>query len=67
LDGYDSILVVVDHGLTKGVILTPCKKTIKADGVADILSLAVPSFVAIDLALTEFFISGSRLYISTSS
>lgn len=34
---YDSILVVVDHGLTKGVILTPCKKTIKADGVADIL------------------------------
>ena len=23
-DGYDSIMVVVDHGLSKGVILTPC-------------------------------------------
>ena len=28
VDGFDSILVVVDQGLTKGVILTPCKKTI---------------------------------------
>ena len=26
--GFDSILVVVDQGLTKGVILTPCNKTI---------------------------------------
>jgi hypothetical protein len=35
--GYDSIFVFVDHGLTKGVILTPCNKTINADGVADLL------------------------------
>ena len=27
---FDSILVVVDHGLTKGVILAPCCKTIDA-------------------------------------
>jgi hypothetical protein len=25
-NGYDSLMVVVDHGLTKGVILTPCSK-----------------------------------------
>ena len=30
VDGFDSILVVVDQGLTKGVILTPCRKTITA-------------------------------------
>jgi hypothetical protein len=33
-DGYDSILVVVDQGLTKGVILLPCTKTITAEGQA---------------------------------
>src|SRR6266511_342917 len=26
-DSFDSIMVVVDHGLSKGVILTPCSKT----------------------------------------
>ena len=26
VDGYDSILVVVDQGLLKGVILVPCNK-----------------------------------------
>ena len=25
-DGYDSIMVTVDHGSTKGVILEPCVK-----------------------------------------
>ena len=30
VDGFNSILVTVDQGLTKGVILTPCKKTITA-------------------------------------
>ena len=29
-DGADSIMVVVDHDLTKGVILIPCNKTIDA-------------------------------------
>jgi hypothetical protein len=31
---FDSIMVVVDRGLTKGVILCPCNKTITAEGVA---------------------------------
>ena len=34
--GFDSLLVVVNHGLSKGVILTPCNKTINAKGVADL-------------------------------
>jgi hypothetical protein len=36
-NGYDSILVIVDHGLKKGIILTPCNKTITAEIVSDIL------------------------------
>ncbi|KAJ2927416.1 hypothetical protein H1R20_g9679, partial [Candolleomyces eurysporus] len=35
--GFDSILVIVDHVLTKGVIFTPCLKTITAEQVSDIL------------------------------
>ena len=35
--GYDAIMVVVDHGLTKGVILSPCNKTITAEGTAELL------------------------------
>ena len=35
-NGYDSLMVVVDHGLSKGVILTPCNKTIDAKGVAEL-------------------------------
>ena len=34
-DGFDSIMVMVDHGLSKGVILSPCNKTITAEGIAD--------------------------------
>ena len=26
-EGFDSIIVIVDHGVSKGVILTPCSKT----------------------------------------
>ena len=33
-NGFDSLLVVVDQGLTKGVILCPTKKSITAEGVA---------------------------------
>ena len=29
-------MVVVDHGLTKGVILAPCQKTIDAAGIAQL-------------------------------
>jgi hypothetical protein len=35
-NGYDSVMVVVDHGLMKGVILLPCKKTIMSEGVAQL-------------------------------
>ena len=34
--GHDSIMVVVDHGLSKGLISTPCNKTITAEGCAQI-------------------------------
>jgi len=34
--GFDSVMVMVDHGLTKGVILSPCKKTITSEGVAQL-------------------------------
>ena len=36
-DGFDSILVVVDQGLTKGVILLPCAKTITSEQTAKLL------------------------------
>ena len=36
-NGYDSIFIVVDQGLTKGVILMPCNKTITAIQTADLL------------------------------
>jgi hypothetical protein len=32
--GFNSIMVVVDHGLMKGVIITLCLKTITSEGVA---------------------------------
>ena len=34
--GFDSVMVVVDHGLTKGVILAPCQKTVDAAGIAQL-------------------------------
>ena len=37
IDGYDPLMVIVDHSLTKGVILYPCAKTIDALGTADAL------------------------------
>ena len=36
-DGFDSILSIVDHGLTKGIILTATRKTATADDIAEIL------------------------------
>ena len=36
-NGFDSLLVMVDQGLSKGVILCPTKKTITAEGVATII------------------------------
>jgi Integrase zinc binding domain len=37
VEGYDSILVVVDWGLLKGVILCPCAKTITWEGTVTLL------------------------------
>ena len=37
VNGLDSILVVVDQGLSKGVILMPCSKTLTADGTGQLL------------------------------
>ena len=34
--GFDSVMVVVNHGLMKGVILAPCSKTIDAVGIAQL-------------------------------
>ena len=36
-DGFNSILVMVDHGLMKGVLLLPCSKTITTKQVANLL------------------------------
>ena len=33
---YDSVMVMVDHGLTKGVIYCPCTKNIDTAGVAQL-------------------------------
>src|SRR5262249_55604436 len=33
--GFDTLMVVVDHGSTKGVILIPCNKKIDGLGTAD--------------------------------
>jgi hypothetical protein len=32
--GFDSVMVVVHHGLMKGVIITPCLKTVTSEGIA---------------------------------
>lgn len=37
IEGYDVILVIVNHDLTKGVILHPCTKEINVMGMAAIL------------------------------
>ena len=33
-DSFDSLMVMVGHGLTQGVILIPCNKTVDAMGAA---------------------------------
>ena len=37
VNSYNSILVVVDQGLSKGVILFPCANTITWEGIAELL------------------------------
>ena len=36
-NGFNSLLVMVDHGLSKGVILCPTKKTVTAEGIATLI------------------------------
>src|SRR5271169_3015807 len=35
-EGFDLILSIVDHGMTKGIILLPCNKTLTAEGAAEL-------------------------------
>ena len=35
--GFDSILSVVDHGLTKGIILIPTTKEVTSEGIVTLL------------------------------
>ena len=37
VNGHDSILMVVDQGLAKGIILTPCSKAITTEQTAQLL------------------------------
>ena len=37
VDGSDALLVVVDQGLSKGVILCPTNKTVNMDGIGELL------------------------------
>ena len=37
VDGSDALLVVVDQGLSKGVILCPTNKTVDMDGIGELL------------------------------
>ena len=37
INGCDSLLVVVDQGLSKGVILCPTAKMVDMDGIGDLL------------------------------
>ena len=39
--GFDSVMVMVDHGLTKGVIYCPCTKNIDTTGVAQLFFVHV--------------------------
>jgi hypothetical protein len=36
-DGYDTLLVVMDHGLSKGVILIATVKMVTSTGIAELL------------------------------
>ena len=36
-NGFDALLVVVNHGLSKGVILCPTKKNITVDSIAALI------------------------------
>ena len=60
--GFDSLLVVVDHGLTKGVILCPTKKTATAKGIATLFFHKVYTH----FGLYEKIISDRRLQFASA-
>ena len=60
LNRHNSLVVVVDHGLMKGVILTPCSKTINVAGVAKLFL----HHVFIQFRLHEFLISDREAHSS---
>jgi len=37
-DNLDTLLVVVDHGLSKGLVLVPTRKTVTSTGIAELLN-----------------------------
>ena len=38
VNGLDSVMIMVNHGLSEGVILTSCGKTVNAAGIAQLFS-----------------------------
>ena len=53
-DGFNSIMVMVDHGLTKGVILCPCRTNINATETAElILTHLYPRFGLPDSVISD--------------
>ena len=59
----DAILFTVDHGLTKGVILTPCSKTLTKEGTGEILLYHVYKW----FGLPDSIISDWDLWFTTKS
>ena len=59
--GFDSLMVMVDHGLSKGVILTPCNKAINAKGVAE-LFFKMFSFAS-GYMITSFWIEAPNSHL----
>ena len=61
-NGFNSLRVMVDHSLSKGVILTPCNKTINAKGVANLFF----KNVFIHFGLHDHLISDCRLQFASA-
>jgi hypothetical protein len=54
IDGSDSIMVVCDHGMTKGAIFIPCTKTIDATGTGALyIERVFPRFGLPDIIITD--------------
>ena len=64
--GFDSLLVVLDHGLTKEVILFPMKKSITAEGIASLFFHKVISDCGPQFAFTFTRELGKLLYYDLS-